>query len=367
MSELKRSVALFGSSRRQFLTGIAAMGAATLVSQRGFSAQTGGHKPPRRVDVHNHPGMPVTGARNAGPTDYFTGASLQWTVMKALDEMDQGGVDLTILSNPGGGHRDGDTVEQTRSRTRSYNDYMAKLVSDHPDRFGMWACLTLPDVDGALKETEYGLDTLKAAGVSMSTSYAGKYLGDPIFDPLFAELNRRKAVLYTHPVTNACCTNLVKAIRDPSIELPTDTTRAIMSMVATGASSRYPDVRIIFSHAGGTMPFLLPRLIKDSKAIPTGFRAEASRFYYDTAQAANAAPMSALKAARTDVAHRLWDGLSLHRFGGDGPGVEGQRRLQCRGVEDDRQRQHSETAAAVCYLVIGSQSPIHRGWALRIP
>jgi len=294
-------------SRRQFLTGLAALGASALIPPNGSLLQTAGAQAagtvktkPRRVDVHNHPALPPdVASANSLPgsqsRDYFTGSALEWTPAKVLAEMDQGGTDLAILSNPGGGPMSGD-IEARRRRVRIYNDYMAKLVRDYPGRFGMFACLPFPDIDGSLKEVEYGLDTLNADGISLVTSYGNKWLGDPIFAPLFQELNRRKALLYTHPATNACCTNLVSAIRDPSIELPTDTTRAIMSMVATGSSSRYPDMNVIFSHAGGTMPFLLPRLIKDSKAVPAGFLAEARRFYYDTAQAANAAPMSALKA-----------------------------------------------------------------------
>ena len=291
-------------SRRQFLTGMAALGAGAMIPAGGSLlqtafGQTGPKTKPRRVDVHNHPGLSSdiatsSGLPGSGARDYFTGAALEWTPAKVLDEMDKGGTDLAILSNPGGGPQAGD-VETRRKHVRIYNDYMAKLVHDYPGRFGMFTCLPWPDVDGSLKEVEYGLDVLKADGISLVTSYGNKWLGDPMFAPLFQEINRRKALIYTHPSTNQCCTNLVPAIRDPSIELPTDTTRAIMSMIATGSSSRYPDMHVIFSHAGGTMPFLLPRLIKDSKKVPAGFLAEARRFYYDTAQAANAAPMAALK------------------------------------------------------------------------
>jgi predicted TIM-barrel fold metal-dependent hydrolase len=199
--------------------------------------------------------------------------------------MDQGGVDLTILSSGG----------DAGAQCRAMNESMAKLVSDHPGRFGMFTSLPFPDVEGSLKEMAYGLDVLKADGVRLSTSYGDKWLGDPAFAPLFEELNRRKAVVFTHPISPSCCAGLVPGIGDATIEFGTDTTRAIVRMVFSGSSARYPDLRMIFSHAGGTMPFLIVRLIKDSGAVPKGFPAEAGRFYYDTAQSAGFAAMSALK------------------------------------------------------------------------
>ncbi len=152
----------------------------------------------------------------------------------------------------------------------------------------------------ALKEIEYGLDTLKADGVAMYTSYDTKWLGDPGFNPVFDELNRRGAVVYTHPKSAACCKNVLPNISDSEIEYGTDTTRAITEYVFGGTARRCPNVRIIFSHAGGTMPFLIERFVNLAKSpafaaqLPQGFLAEATKFYYDTAQTANAAAMSAL-------------------------------------------------------------------------
>jgi len=278
-------------SRRQFLTGIAALGAAALIPAGGPSAlmgaQTAARKRPRRIDVHHHPSLPAalagpsTGARtfSTGPTP------AAWTPATALEMMDQGGCDLTVLSSGG---NDGPLC-------RKYNDYMAKLVSDYPGRFGMFTSLPFPDIDATLKEIEYGMDTLKADGVRLGTSYNGKWLGDPVFAPVFEELNRRKAVLYTHPGAPSCCARLVEGIGDATVEFGTDTTRAIVRMIFSGSSARYPDMRVIFSHAGGTMPYLIVRLIKDSGAVPRGFPAEASRFYYDTAQVGGAGAMFALR------------------------------------------------------------------------
>lgn len=280
-------------SRRQFLTGLAALGAAALVPTAGSLLEaagtaagpqaTGAKKRPRRVDVHHHPALP-----NSGPqvrTTQTGPAPTVWTPQTALAMMDEGGCDLTILSSGG---NDG-------PRCREYNEYMAKLVSDYPGRFGMFTSLPFPDVDGSLKELAYGLDVLKADGVRLSTSYGDKWLGDAAFAPLFEELNRRKAVVYTHPSAPACCAKLVPGVGDATIEFGTDTTRAIVRMVFSGSSARYPDMKMIFSHAGGTMPYLIVRLIKDSAAVPKGFPYEAGRFYYDTAQVAGPGAMFALK------------------------------------------------------------------------
>jgi 6-methylsalicylate decarboxylase len=279
------------ASRRQFLTGLAALGATAVIPRTGSlilgaEAQTAGtaRTKPRRIDVHHHPSLP--GSAPAARTTQTGPAPTVWTPATAIAMMDEGGTDLTILSSGG---NDGPMC-------RAANEYMAKLCSDYPGRFGMWASVPFPDTDAGLKEIEYAMDTLKADGIRLGTSYGNKWLGDPAFAPIFEEMNRRKGVIYTHPGANVCCQRLVPGIGDATIEFGTDTTRAIVRMVFSGSSARYPDMRMIFSHAGGTMPYLIVRLIKDSGAVPNGFPAEAGRFYYDTAQAAGVAAMSALKA-----------------------------------------------------------------------
>src|SRR2546429_1684639 len=169
-----------------------------------------------------------------------------------------------------------------------------------PRRFGVFASLPLPNIEASLREIEYAFGTLKADGVGLFTSYGSKWLGDPSFNPVFEELNRRNAVVYTHPNTANCCRNLIPNLGDGAIEWGTDTTRAIAQMIFGGAAARYPNVRMIFSHGGGTMPFLVERFTNMAKSpqlapkFPDGFRGAAGKFYYDTAQASNPAAMSAL-------------------------------------------------------------------------
>src|SRR2546423_13111998 len=117
------------------------------------------------------------------------------------------------------------------------------------------------------------------------------------------KLNRRKALVYTHPTAANCCVNLVPTQRPVMIEFGTDTTRTIADIVFSGNARRFPDIRWIFSHAGGTMPFLIERFVRNplldpkaKAAVPDGTLAELKRFYYDTAQTADKAAMSALTA-----------------------------------------------------------------------
>jgi 6-methylsalicylate decarboxylase len=118
---------------------------------------------------------------------------------------------------------------------------------------------------------------------------------------VFEELDRRKAVIYVHPSVPDCCVNLVPGQQDANIEYGTDTTRAIANMVFTGASQRYPNLRMIWSHAGGTMPYLIERFMRTAtfpehrKKLPGGFLPEAQRFYYDTAQASNKVALTAAR------------------------------------------------------------------------
>ena len=249
-------------SRRSVLAGAAALGfsaAAGFAPRRSLAqapaASSGkGH----RIDVHHH----------IAPPKYVTEfkSELQppviaWSVSKSLDDMDKSGVAtaITSVTTPGSifSGKDGRRV------ARECNEFAARLVQDHPGRFGMFVALPLTDVEGSLREIEFGLDVLKADGVAVFTSYGDVWLGDPKFEPIMAELNRRKAVIYTHPDAPICCRDpMVPEIREPVIEYGTDTTRAIARVLFSGTAVRYRDMRWIFSHGGGTAPFLAERLIR---------------------------------------------------------------------------------------------------------
>ena len=290
---------LYRPRRRQFLGHFAAA-ATGLAMRRSLFAQQMQHDVPAAngwLDVHHH--FAPTAYADVLKQRKLTPAPLiGWTPAKTLEDMDRAGVGRAFNSivSPGVWFEDAD---QARHLARTSNEYAAKLIADYPGRFGSFATLTVPDMDGSLREIEYALDTLKADGIMLFTSYDNRWLGDPFFAPIFEELNRRHAVLFVHPTTNACCTNLLPGISSAKIEYGTDTTRAIVRMVYSGAAQRYPNMRVIFSHGGGTMPYLITRfanLHEDAEAQQQpDFKAEVSKFFYDTAQTFNPLPMNALK------------------------------------------------------------------------
>jgi len=288
--------------RRDFLGTLAALGAAAMLPSAQAFAQkrkgaAAGRRKPHRIDVHHHilpPAyMDVVASRRIGST-------VQWTPAKSIEDMDKSGIATSIVSLIQPGVWLGDAA-QARQLAREANDYGANQVKEYPGRFGLFATLPLPDPDGSLKEIEYGLDVLKADGIGLMTSYGSKWLGDAAFAPVWEELNRRKAVVYTHPLAPDCCKNLVHDVTTGTIEYATDTTRTIASLVFSGTAARYPDIQWIFSHGGGTMPFLLSRFTREEatmkereRRLPHGVIYELKKFYYDTAQANHAAALAAM-------------------------------------------------------------------------
>jgi len=289
-------------SRRGFIAGAAATAAAVGFGRPEIAAaQATDAAKPYRIDVHHHLSPPAyiaaANANNFGELPMKT-----WTVEKSLADMDKAGVASAMLSvtTPAVSFTSG---EAARKLARECNEYAARLTADHPGRFGSFAMIPLTDVDGSLQEIAYALDTLKADGIGLMTSYGDKWLGDPIFLPIMEELNRRKALVYTHPTAANCCVNLVKTQQPVMIEFGTDTTRTIADIVFSGNALKFRDIRWIFSHAGGTMPFLIERFVRnpllDPKArqtVPEGTLADLKRFYYDTAQTSNRSAMAALTA-----------------------------------------------------------------------
>ena len=242
---------------------------------------------PYRIDTHHHFSAPGFIAAIAARKTNQRPLEL-WTPSKAIEDMDKSGVATAMISTSEPSVWFGDN-EAARKLARECNDYGARLMADHPGRFGMFSTVPLPDVDGCLREIEYSQDTLKADGVCLMTSYQGKYPGDPAFEPVMSELNRRKAVVFFHPVKAECCKDLQPELAPALIELGTETTRAIASVIFDGTASRYPDIRFIFSHGGGTMPYLMTRFGSlatrpdIAQRLPKGLLYEVQKLYYDTA------------------------------------------------------------------------------------
>lgn len=253
---------------------------------------------PHRIDVHHHHTPPAY--LMAVLARGIVGPMRRWTPSKSIEDMDKGGVATAVTSITAPALRFL-SPWWARKVARACNDYSAKLVADRRGRFGMFAVMPMPDIDGTLAEIAYALDTLKADGIGLLTNYGDRWLGDPAFAPVMEELNRRKAVVYTHPASVSCCTNLIPDVPDVVVELATDTSRAIASLLFSGTAARYPDMRMIFSHGGGTMPFLVERFIRLpmmkprlAERVPHGVEHELRRFYYDTAQASHPAALASL-------------------------------------------------------------------------
>jgi len=286
-----------GISRRHFMAAGAAAVGLGLAAPAVTRAQAPAPARPR-IDVHHHIVPPAQveaqlAHRSAGPT--------KWSVSMSLDDMDKAGVATSITSivNPGNWY--GQVSEDSRKAARACNEYALKLGQDHPGRFRSFVDIILPDTEFALREIEYGLDVLKAEGVALWTSYDGKYLGDPAFVPVFEELNRRKAVVYTHPTTPLCCNALIKGVSTGTIEWATDTTRTVTSLIfgEAGTAHRFPDIRWIWAHSGGTLPFLTSRLVQQTRVkadprMPDGPLPILRRFFYDVAQGNTPGQLAAL-------------------------------------------------------------------------
>ena len=174
-----------------------------------------------RIDTHAHFTIPKM-------YDLATAHGVQqatlkdWSPAKMLAEMEEGGVATSIISISDPGVNFGDNAA-ARTLARECNEAGAKVVRDYPGRFGLFAVLPLPDVDGALKEMEYALDMLKADGIGVLSSYDGKYLGNPLYTPLLEEMNRRQGVIYCHPYCAAC--GVQQTLTDAQIRAACDEAR----------------------------------------------------------------------------------------------------------------------------------------------
>ncbi len=271
------------SGRRKFLAGAIAAAAASAVPKLVEAAPAAR----RVIDVHHH--FEPSGKN-------YDGAP--WTIENAVEQLDSNNVTTAIAF---AGAIFTPDVQAGRAKARQINEWSTKLCLDHPGRFGLFASIPMNDVDGALAEIAYAFDVLKADGVGIVTNYQGAWLGDPKFEPIFAELNRRKAVVFVHPVEAPCCTPATLSYEKPPvsvpwIEFPTNTARTILSLWASGTTRRNPDVKFIFCHGGGVMPLLLGRIagFSDWESVgqarldalfPEGIYAEFAKLYFDCAQA----------------------------------------------------------------------------------
>ncbi len=214
------------------------------------------------IDVHAHfvTDSYVAAARAAGhvlPDGMPAWAA--WNVEQHLELMDRGGIGTAVLSVSSPGTHFGDDTAAC-GLSRSVNEFGAGLKAAHPGRFGHFASLPLSDVDGSIAEAAHALDVLGSDGVAVETNAAGRYLGDPRNEPLWAELDRRGAVVFVHPTSPPGHEAVSLGRPRPMLEFVFDSTRTVSDLVLAGVLTRYPAIRWIFTHGGGALPLLADRI-----------------------------------------------------------------------------------------------------------
>lgn len=267
---------------------------------------------PKLIDVHHHI-VPKEYSESLAKRGISKGLGVQlprWDAKKALEVMDKNGIAASVLSisAPGVYFKDKDpSMRLAKELSRRMNETCARLVSDYPERFGAFATLPLPDVDAAIKELDHAYEELKLDGVALLSNYDGYYLGDPKFDGLLSELNRKNAVVFIHPASPPGIEASHLGLPESMVDVCFDTTRTVFSLILNGAVQKYPNIRFILAHAGGSVPYLAARLglmhalnqegglpgptgkagIKLSLLLPEGPDFYLKKFYYDTALSAS--------------------------------------------------------------------------------
>ncbi|WP_435132290.1 amidohydrolase family protein [Actinacidiphila sp. bgisy144] len=255
---------------------------------------------PARIDVHQHIVPPVwADTLAARGLDSGGWAIPAWSPRSAIAMMDQQGIATGVMSVTSPGVHLGDDAA-ARDLARAVNEYGAEVVKDDPDRFGHFASIPLPDVDAAVAEAVHALDVLGADGVVLMSNAHGKYLGDPDFEPLWAELDRRAANVFVHPAQPPM--TLLPGTPAPLADYVFDTTRTALNMVLNGVMDRYRDVRVILSHGGGFLPYAAYRFsgltstVVDRDRKADDILRDLKRFYFDTALSASPSALPALLA-----------------------------------------------------------------------
>lgn len=283
-----------------------------------------------RVDVHSHflPDFYRDALEAAGLGQADGIAALpQWSEVEAIETMDRLGIDTAFLSISSPGVHFGDDAAAGKL-ARRVNEEAARIVANHPGRFGFFASTPLPDIDGAIAEVRVALDELGADGVVLETNFHGVYLGDSLLEPLYAELDRRSAIVFIHPTSPHCPCCRAEDINEvaataalgyprPMLEFMFETTRSVTNLILSGALERHPNIRVLVPHAGAALPvlagrieLLLPMLTKSASQKTPSVRSALRQLHFDLA----GAPVPELLGALLQVA----DPDRIH-YGSDWP------------------------------------------------
>src|SRR5215470_5742573 len=276
----------------------------------------------RLIDIHHHVVLPEYEAAlvRAGAGDPSRPLSKNDNPAIEYEKMAELGIAAAII-NPlsvAGVHHGNDA--NACYLTAAVNEAQARFVSLRPDDFGFFAALPLPDLEGALRQMEHALDELHADGLIFLSHQNGVYVGDPMYEPLYAEMDRRSAIAFVHPTIPPGIEGLGLKLWPAYIEYAFDTTRVAANLIYHGLMGRYPNIKWILAHAGGTLPYLSLRLrlMEElegtgrkppfpfvgagrpfKERVPEGVAPWLDKFYFDVALSGANAPMAAL----SEVAH----------------------------------------------------------------
>ncbi len=255
--------------------------------------------PAFRIDVHHHivPKEYLDALSSVGVDTSLGRDFPAWDTGMALNYMDDCGIATAMGSITDPGIYFGD-IKFTRDLARRMNELFAELINKYPGRFGFFACLPLPDVDSAIRELDYAMDVLRLDGVGLLTNIDNIYLGDTNFDKLFQELDARKAIVCIHPTAIPGWKTAKLALPPFLVDAPHDTTRAVTNLLYSGTFDKYPNITYILAHAGGTVPYLVSRILLGEQhrdfadfikqIAPKGMINYLKNLYYDTALSASA-------------------------------------------------------------------------------
>src|SRR5579863_6335138 len=254
------------------------------------------------IDTHQHPipehykrALAGIGIQGSGENPWA-----EWSVAAQLELMDQNGIAATVnsIASPGVYFGDDDFAARL---ARECNEGLARLVADHPRRFGGFAILPLPNVGAAVREAEYALDTLKLEGICLLSHVGDRHLGQAEDDELYAELDRRNAVVFVHPLRNQAKNMPAYSYPSGLTELVLDTTRAVHNLLWNGTFGKFPNIRWIMPHGGGTVPFLLYRMsaMNDNPRVASNLMGGSvaktlQQLHYDVAEICAPGPLKCL-------------------------------------------------------------------------
>lgn len=315
------------------------------------------------IDVHSHNVLPefTEFLERHGAAMEETFPLPKWDVNSHLEFMEDAGIGKAILSMPAPQPYYGDADECARI-VRFYNEASARLKADYPDKFLFCASLPLPDVEAAIEEAVYALDTLGADGIKLATNSRGQYVGDEALDPLMEVLNKRKAVVILHPHKPSPVNEGIIATAPLAIyEYPAETTRTVVNMITHNVPARYPEIRFVIPHCGSFLPLAIPRMKAILPAMqakgymqPVDWEANLVHLYYDLAGGATPEVVKSLLTITTPD-HLL--------YGSDYPYqpaevlTESLKRMRSRIAEDKELAPYSEDILADNAIALFSDKP----------